>query len=85
MGTTDVLSAVPDICRAEFLEARRGMTLNGRCSRVRRHRGSHFDVILGFVWLDHSMPRVAWQPLDADDLTLHFECRPQCPWSPRPC
>ena len=81
----EVLNAVPEICRAEFLESRRGRTVNGRCSRVRRHGGPHFDAVLGFVWHDHSMPRLAWHPLDADDLTLHFECHPRCPWSPRSC
>ena len=81
----EVLSSIPDICRAEFLEARRGRVVNGQCSRVRRHKGPHYDAALGFVWHDNSMPRLAWQELDADDLTLHFECHPRCPWSPRSC
>ena len=81
----EVLKAVPDVCQAEFLDASRRYTINGRCSRVRSHRGQHFDAILGFVWSDRTPPRAAWRELDASDLAVHFDCHPHCPWSPREC
>lgn len=84
--TVDVLESIPDICRAEFLDCRkRSRTINGRCSRVQKHKGPHFDATIGFAWTDSTVPRLAWRELDAADLTLHFECNDRCPWAPRSC
>ena len=83
--SVEVLEAVPEICSAEFLDQSFRFALNGRCSRIRRHNGPHFDAILGFVWTDRTLPRIAWRELDADDLTIHFDCTDRCPWSPRAC
>lgn len=82
----EVLQVVPEMCgNRRFRGDGQWMSYLMHCSRIAKHGGSHFDALSGYVWENRGTPRRAWPGLDADDLTLHFECPAKCTWAPRAC